>query len=324
MQAATNRQTPTLWAITSYFNPSGYKNRLKNYRIFRQKLTVPLATVELSYGSDFELHPGDADILIQLCGRDTLWQKERLLNIAIESLPDDCDRVAWLDCDVVFEKKDWHVCANHLLDQFSLIQLFKERCNLARDEEKDPLSCSHIESTANSIGYKIATREVIPEDLRNSNAPLVHCSTSGLAWAARRDLLEEHTLYDACIIGTGDRAILCAALGSFEYAMDALELTGRRIEHYLAWARPFFAEVGGNVGYLDGRIYHLWHGDLKDRKYQLRHHGFKQFNFDPFTDIAIVENGCWRWNSNKPDMHDYVKTYFEGRNEDGISQFGQR
>jgi len=319
MRATADRTTSALWAITSYFNSAGYKSRLENYRIFKQRLTVPLVTVELSYGAEFELKPGDADILIQLSGRDVLWQKERLLNVALGSVPDDCDKIAWLDCDVIFERNDWHVSVSRSLDEFPLIHLFEQRCNLARDAMKTPLGLARIESVASSVGYRIVRNEIMPDDLRNSNAPLVRGSTAGLAWAARREVLQQHNLYDACIIGTGDRAIVCAALGKFDYAVEALELTGPRVDHYLEWARPFFGSVCGQVGCVDGRIYHLWHGDLEDRKYQLRHQGFGKFNFDPFIDIAIDNNGCWRWNSSKSEMHDYVRTYFLGRNEDGTS-----
>jgi hypothetical protein len=66
--------TIMLWAITSYFNPAGYRTRLENYRRFRAHLTVPLVTVEASFDGRFELGPADADILVQrhaatCCGR---------------------------------------------------------------------------------------------------------------------------------------------------------------------------------------------------------------------------------------------------------------
>ena len=51
----TDQCPSRLWAITSYFNPVGYQRRLENYRIFRQRLTVPLVTVELSFAPVFEL-----------------------------------------------------------------------------------------------------------------------------------------------------------------------------------------------------------------------------------------------------------------------------
>jgi hypothetical protein len=57
-----------VWAVTCYFNPAGYRLRLENYRVFRQRLNVPLATVELSFDGDFELRADDADALLQIRG----------------------------------------------------------------------------------------------------------------------------------------------------------------------------------------------------------------------------------------------------------------
>jgi hypothetical protein len=38
---------------------------------------------------------------------------------------------------------------------------------------------------------------------------------------------------------------------------------------------------------------------------------------DPFTDIALDPHGCWRWNSDKRELHTFVRRYFESRNEVG-------
>jgi hypothetical protein len=86
-----------LWAITSFFNPSGYNRRLENYRIFRAHLNIPLIAVELSFDGRFALADSDADIVIRIYGTDVMWQKERLLNIAAARLPDNCRNLAWLD-----------------------------------------------------------------------------------------------------------------------------------------------------------------------------------------------------------------------------------
>src|SRR6185436_16414039 len=96
-----------IWGITVYFNPVGYRRRRDNYRVFRQRLRIPLLAIELAYGSEFDLDEGDADILVQLRGRDVLWQKERLMNLALQALPAACRRVVCVDCDVVFEAGDW-------------------------------------------------------------------------------------------------------------------------------------------------------------------------------------------------------------------------
>jgi hypothetical protein len=94
MTPPTGSNADGLWPITSYFNPIGYRRRLSNFRAFRERLNVPLVAVELTYGSDFELQEQDADILIQLRGGTVLWQKERLLNLALQALPTHCRKVA--------------------------------------------------------------------------------------------------------------------------------------------------------------------------------------------------------------------------------------
>ncbi len=42
-----------------------------------------------------------------------------------------------------------------------------------------------------------------------------------------------------------------------------------------------------------------------------------EFSFDPYLDIACEACGCWRWNTDKPVLHAYVRNYFASRNEDG-------
>ncbi len=312
------RKSPhMLWAITSYFNPVGYASRLRNYHVFRANLAVPLAVVELSRNGHFELHQDDAEIVVQITGRDVLWQKERLLNVALGRLPEDCGHVAWLDCDVIFASRDWTERADLALSKFDLIQLFSERCNLAPEVQVPSGDKSLCDSISESVAYKIAMGTAQADDFRRSDAPLARNSTAGLAWAARRDLLKVHGLYDACILGSGDRAILCAAMGTFDYGVDAAGMHRCQIEHYLAWARPFYRAVGGRVGFIDGRIFHLWHGVLKNRQYAQRLEWLSRFGFDPFTDIALDPGGCWRWNGNKAEMHEYVRSYFESRKEDG-------
>jgi len=44
---------------------------------------------------------------------------------------------------------------------------------------------------------------------------------------------------------------------------------------------------------------------------------FAEFDFDPYGDIATAEAGPWRWSSAKPQMHQFVRSYFGTRFEDG-------
>ena len=304
-----------LWAITCYFNPVGYRRRLENYRLFRGCLNVPLVTVELSFDGTFQLRPGDADILVQIHAGAILWQKERLLNVALSRVPEGCRKIAWLDCDIVFGNTDWSQRASRVLDEFPIVHLFEERVDVPEHAGLDQLRSRNDFPSSRSAVQKMAAGDATLEELLLAGSP--PSSTVGLAWAGRREVLDEHGFYDACILGSGDRAMLCAALGKFDYGVGALRMNERRKEHYLAWARAYFAAVGGRVAYIPGTLFHLWHGALQDRRYQHRHRQLASFDFDPFADIAIHHNGAWRWASDKRELHAFVKSYFESRNEDG-------
>jgi hypothetical protein len=311
-----DQHSQSLWAITCYFNPVGYRRRLENYHTFRRHLKVPLIAVELSFDNKFQLTSGDADILVQVHSAAVLWQKERLLNLALESLPAECQKVAWLDCDIIFESDDWFAHASRELDEFKLVHLFQERNELPIDFASNAQNWK-VSLTSLSVAHKLAVGEITPQEATLSGGPLKGF-TAGLAWASRRDVLEQHGLYDACIIGSGDKAILSAALGTFDDFARTREMNARSTEHYREWAKHYFNEVCGRVGYVRGSIFHLWHGDLRNRRNLERHRLFARFDFDPFVDIVVDCNGCWRWNSDKVEMHTFVKQYFESRQEDGI------
>src|SRR5262249_22318280 len=130
----------SLWAVTCYFNPAGYRRKLENFRTFRDHLTVPLIAVEQDLEGRFELGPGDADIVLRVSDGDVLWQKERLLNLGVNALPSSCEAVAWLDCDIIFDGTSWVEETLRALERLELVHLFHERHNLPRDEPLDHLA----------------------------------------------------------------------------------------------------------------------------------------------------------------------------------------
>jgi hypothetical protein len=310
-ESASARNRGDFWAITSYWNAVHYRRKYANYRSFREHLNVPLVAVELAFEDDFELRKEDADILIQLRGGDVLWQKERLLNLALRALPDSCRNVTWVDCDVVFGLPDWHELAAKLLKRASLVQLFSRVYRMPPDWKPGQQIPSDAELLHGSP-YLIASGMPVTTCL-STPASQISCG-HGYAWAASRRLLDRHGLYDALVIGGADSAIARAAYGRFD---DALRLQALHRDHYLAWAQPFHRSVASNVTFLDGDIFHLWHGKTTDRRYRARNEEFMRFQFNPFTDLVADRNGAWRWNSDRREMHDYVRNYFVVRREDG-------
>jgi hypothetical protein len=97
---------PDLWVIAAYYNPHGYQTRAHNYALFATSLArsgIPLLTVECAFGDEPFVLSDSATVLKLRC-QSVLWQKERLLNVAIATLPPTCTKVAWLDADILFER----------------------------------------------------------------------------------------------------------------------------------------------------------------------------------------------------------------------------
>ena len=182
-------KTEGLWAITAYFNPAGYKQRYRNYRVFRERLKVPLVAVELAYCPEFELDPEDAEILIQLRGENVLWQKERLLNVALKALPDACSKVVWVDCDIIFEQDNWaeRLCA--LLDRFIIVQSFSKVFYLPRNFMPEDIQTAATAISHSSYVHAIAQYEAADSVLKKGKDRNVGSYAAGFAWAARYSCL---------------------------------------------------------------------------------------------------------------------------------------
>lgn len=311
----SGRSAGDLWAITSFFNPIGYRRKYANYRQFRERLDVPLLAVELGYRDRFELADDDAEIVVRLRAEDVLWQKERLLNLAVAALPASCRKVVGVDCDIVFDDPAWPEKTRVALDRFALVQPFSAVDRTPPDWT--PGTATPPNEALRSAPALIAAGMPIAVCM-GSRASQVGCA-HGYAWAGHRDLLERLRIYDACIVGGGDSAMLRAAYGRPEDTVRFLFMNGARADHYLDWARPFHDEVRGSVGHLEGTIFHLWHGATANRRYAQRQQTLGAFDFDPAEDIAVDQSGAWRWNSDKPAMHASVRDYFATRCEDGAS-----
>lgn len=216
-----------MWAITSYFNPVGYRRRLSNYRTFRANLAVPLVAVELSFDGRFELTDDDADILIQLSGVPYFGKKSVCSILQFNPSP-RMQRI--LRCDVIFERPDWMDEAEQKLSEASVVQLYSELVDLGPDGYRANVQHHDVRLTRHSIVSAINSSGLKQLDAAvESGKDIRQPFPFGMAWAARRKILEGHGLYDAMIIGGGDRAMVHAMYGQFEVPLYISTNPGRNI-----------------------------------------------------------------------------------------------
>jgi hypothetical protein len=300
--------------VTTYFNPCAYQTRRRNYDRFIDGMRaagVPCITVECAFGdAPFELPPR-LDVL-QVRSRALLWQKERLLNLAASWLPSRCRYVAWLDCDIEFDAPDWPDQAIRVLRNHPVAQMFETCVRLDRNDT--------IGSQPDLVESFAAVMARRPDSLDAGRYDL-HGHT-GYGWAMRREIFDTVGLYEAAVSGSADHFMAHAIYGDYNFCIqNALKHDARQIAHLKAWGDRFHVMVQGNLGVVPGKIRHLWHGDLADRRYFLRMHEITDLGFDPWADLHIAPGAPIEWATDmqKPALQQYFADYFASRREDGIA-----
>lgn len=297
------------WVISSYFNPAKYKNKKENYLRFRENLLLQGANL-ITMEQVLDLPElSEFPEVISVSGGSILWQKERILNLAIRKLPETCKFVAWLDSDIIFEKRDWILESKLALESCPILQPFSKVYRLP----KGILEPKEAGDVWESFCFKYRKNPCI---FLNGDFDL-H-GHSGFAWVARKEVVDGIGLYDACIMGSSDHMMAHAFAGDWESpcVVRILGRYGKFLGHFQKWANLIYQRIRGRLGYVSGSIFHLWHGDVENRKYVSRNKKLLEFRFDPEMDIIVGKNGLWNWNSEKTDMHEWCKNYFALRKED--------
>lgn len=298
--------------LTCFFNPCGYRNRQRCYERFASgveqqggSLWVIEATLP---GQTRFICSGDQVWHVDFPQHDWIWQKERLLNLLIGRLPPDIDKIAWVDCDLLFHHDDWIDMARNALDTWPVIQLFDFVYWLGPDDEK--LVLHGITDRWASLASVAAHYPDRASDFR--------LGTPGFAWAARREVLEKHGLYETDVTG-GNDAIMAAGLYGW-YHHQQVCLGNHAMRHDARnYMRGLHDEIRGYVGYIPCTASHLWHGAHSNRAYNKRRRTLGDHGFDPFRDLEDdQETGLLRWTEYAtPELRAFVHGYFHSRREDG-------
>jgi hypothetical protein len=301
-----------LCILTSYFNPCGYSALLNNYLAFKQSIVqsgLTLITAECAFGdAPFQL-PAEENV-IQVRSDSVIWQKECLLNVALEAAKDRFTKVAWLDADISFADSLWAVKTSEMLDQFQIVQLFSQVVLLSQGMDYfDGRGHGHMGPSFVSV---------VNNDPALIKEPYFTHGHTGYGWAARTEALADG-FFDGCLLGCGDHVMAHAMFGDIDSAcIDITYFNDVASRNYFArWAQRFSSRVNGSVGHCEGTILHHWHGEQKDRNYLKAAQKLARFGVNPETDLRKNADGCWEWNTSRPSLRKYVADYFGTRKEDG-------
>ncbi len=308
----SGKDDATLHMITCVFNPSNYQSRYNRYFQFASYINsfsnVILYTIELAIGSqEFQVTQVNNPNHIQLRTDKALWYKENLLNICINQLPNDVEKIAWVDCDVQWDDPNWVTLTLQALDRYHIVQMFSTWQNLDINDQAQF-------SPADSFVKRWKNKTQVGNNV----------GATGLAWAARLSVIRQlGGLLDWGIVGSGDYYMAFAFIGKNRSDaaahLDKDPSYASIITVYDTVLQPWIESankiIQGNVGYIESNIRHFFHGEKIDRGYSWRWTILAKHQYHPNLDIGYRENGLIYIKTNKPDLYIDIENYFNYRKE---------
>ena len=300
-----------LQVICCHFNPAGFAAPLDNLQRFLDRMheqQVDVLLVHAVFPGDRSLDVEGARIIeipVDHPARQTLWQKERLLNIAEQHLPDDVDAVAWIDADVLLPD-GWPQKTLAALNRFAAVQPWRLATQSLPDGSTEP-----IEKPSVGSGSAAGQRAELRLDRLHP----------GFAWAMRRDCFRAAGgLLESMVTGGGDGLIASAFSGRPLSHGVLARLSPAWLAQFEAYRQRAAAAVPGPVGFVDQPLTHLWHGSRENRRYLERWDYLARDSYNPDTDLELAESGLLQWSHrallDKSLMVAKVANYFADRRED--------
>lgn len=304
----------TLHVIGVISNSPRYHSR---YRLARKWIKEMEATpnvkvyiVELAFGDrHHEVTHSVCPNHLQLRTTHELWHKENMINLGVKwLLPKHWKYMAWVDMDVTFRNEHWAQETLHQLQHYNVVQPWSQAIDLGPH--------GNIMQTHQSLGYVHQTG--MPKSC-NWKHGYTYAHT-GFAWACTRHAWENMVGGLMCfpILGSADHHMGWAFLGEVGQSLpDKISHGYKRRCH--EWDRHITRVTHRQVGFVQGRIEHHFHGPKKRRYYKERWQILIENHYDPDTDLAFDQAGL-TYIIGKPKLKHEIHKYFKSRDEDSIDE----
>ena len=300
--------------ISCYFNTEKSPHRLQAFKTWYNSIKhLNHRIIECVIGDGVaELGFLNDSNITTITTPDLLWHKESILNKIVSELPKQFKYIFWVDADVMFTNLDWLTDGVEVLQTKNILQPF-EYCVHLNENETTPsfnLNILSVSKTPNKLNSRV-WRSFCANFATNVNWESENYNEHGhvgFAWGARREILDAVHLYDRALIGASDHILAHAAAGQIGHSCILKAFDADLIDEINDWSRRFSYIVNGKIGYVKGNLFHLWHGDIKDRQYLKR---VQEFSPMIKTIIKRDSNGLHITPSGFDNT--YMKDYFRNR-----------
>ena len=280
--------------ILVYFNPNKSNRIIQNILLVKHSLEVcniPFYITELAFNDEPFIFKNTNNVF-QYRTSSYMFYKENLIYTALQFLPDTITKICTLDADIMFDDPKWYEIISNTLDTYNVCQPFNFSHKLNIDFTIENTSFSCINSNTNSC--------------------------CGYAWAFKKDWFLKNGFFEYALIGGGD---------SFFYNYVMYHKMPHMYNNF--YTNEYTTYLNSReklppVCSVNLNIYHLFHGNIKNRQYISRHHLFEKkinsFNITNMNELFIRrDDNIIEWNPKFKDvMNTFVKTYFMNRQDDSL------
>lgn len=344
---------PKLWLIGVVSNPVRYGIRYNLFYKWLERMKrapgLNLFIVEVQQGErEFVVTEKGNPSHLQMRTTDELWIKENMMNLATQRIATGvdehvagvkCEYIAFCDTDIYFEHETtFHLETIHQLQTYDIVQMWETGVDLGPTGQIiSPVPHQSFMSCYRKHGkgdYQLGSSFMssyygFQNTAKQQTKPYYH---PGFAWAAKLSKFSKIGMWpDRAVIGAGDHhaAMSFIGLGSVSVPEDFAKASPYYLEMILDYQRKCERELQGRVGYVNGSIYHWFHGKKKNRNYWGRWDVLRpkkdrdgveiEKAFDPYLDVFADAQGLLQLDNEKVILRDMCHDYFRSRDEDNTS-----
>ena len=308
-----------------YENHFNWLSRHKNYQAFRSFIKpflshgVRLYVAEVKLEGNTELSPipywdrhSEEQYVeyLHLRTRSVIGHYINAMNLLMQLTKED--HIVFLDTDIIFTNPNWIYDTCKALDRFDVVQMF------SHIEYLGP-SYQPIGLTKEGYYYQYRRDGKITGGItfkKDNRIPDNKIAPPGGATAWRREALNKvGGLIDWCIMGSSDFHMAAALLGGLTKALQTEQFSSDYTRVCGEW-QDRAVKLNGNVGYVPGLVYHLWHGHPLTRKFIRHKTPLYEYAFSPSRDLIRNTQGVYELSDRSIDLKNAIYDFFKTRNED--------
>jgi hypothetical protein len=284
--------------VVPYFNPVGYRSHLWKLSLTMKRIRRSGIIDDVFLTGAGKSRPLGFPIAFWDTECQFMWHKERLVNLAVNRLPDRYEHIVWIDSDVLIGR-DWSYQVAQAFERSRIVQCFR------------------------TARYRTHARTMTRTRLGWLHSGGQGGSAPGLAWGAHRSFFSDGPgLFDLALVGGGDTLLArtCAPAGPGVSTISWVDNWSAPVRSsFHSWVSAVDDWLAGSDHprsvAVEADIEVLEHGPHDARRYAGRQTLLA--GLSPEHHIDVRPSRVLRWTEmGKTRIEPAIRQYFHDRSED--------